>query len=216
VFAPVLYVLSRAQADRIREYVRGGGVFVTSFRLGVKIENSQIVRTPLPGFLADVMGVTVEDYVPIYSQPPHVKFSAMLEGPEAECGIWADILKPTSAEVLGTYSTGEHASKAAVTMNSFGKGKAIYMGADLHPQTLARVLQTFSATAGVKPPLSAPIGVEVTSRASGEKRWIFILNHSAEPKKLALPGSFKDLIAGETLSGEIDLTGYAVRVLQPT
>ena len=52
VFAPVQYVLSEKQAARIRSYVEGGGTFVTSFRLGVKDESSQIVRTPLAGTAA--------------------------------------------------------------------------------------------------------------------------------------------------------------------
>ena len=49
-------------------------MFVTNFRLGVKTESSQIVRTPLPGLLRDVMGVTVEDYIPIYSGKNGVTF----------------------------------------------------------------------------------------------------------------------------------------------
>ena len=75
VFAPVAYVMSEKQAARIRSFVQGGGMFVTNFRLGVKTETSQIVRTPLPGLLRDVMGVTVEDYIPIYSAKNGVKFS---------------------------------------------------------------------------------------------------------------------------------------------
>ena len=52
----------------------------------MKNESSQIVRTPLPGLLRDVMGVMVEDYVPIYSGKQRVKFSAMLAGPDGN--IW--------------------------------------------------------------------------------------------------------------------------------
>ena len=100
VFAPVVYVLSEAQAEKIRQYVRGGGVFVTNFRLGVKTESSQIIKLPLPGYLADVMGVTLEDYVPVYAQNPHLKLGEQLGGADVECGIWADILKPSTAEVL--------------------------------------------------------------------------------------------------------------------
>ena len=92
VFAPVQYVLSEKQAARIRSYVEGGGTFVTSFRLGVKDESSQIVRTPLPGLLRDVMGVTVKDYVPIYSEKIGVKFSGPLAGPDGTCALWADRL----------------------------------------------------------------------------------------------------------------------------
>ena len=70
-----------------------------------------MVKTPLPGLLADVMGVTVEDYVPIYSGKQSVKFAGLLAGWPAECGIWADVLKPNGAEVLGTYTSGAYAGR---------------------------------------------------------------------------------------------------------
>jgi len=117
------------EASNIRRFVEGGGIFVTSFRLGVKDESSQIVRTPLPGLLRDVMGVTVKDYVPIYSEKIGVKFSPQLAGPDGECALWADLLQPSSASVLATY-TEPYAGEPAITINSFGKGKAIYLGAD--------------------------------------------------------------------------------------
>lgn len=214
VFAPVVYVLSETQAEKIRQYVRGGGVFVTSFRLGVKTETSQIVRTPLPGFLADVIGATVEDYVPIYEQNPHLKFESPLAGPEAEVGIWADILKPSTAEVLATYSSGQHAGKAAITVNTFGKGKAVYIGTDLHPEDLGRVLQEVSAGAGIKPVLDVPQGVELTVRKGNGKGWVFVLNHKSEAQTISLTKSFKDAIAGKTYSGSVPLPGYGVLVLE--
>jgi beta-galactosidase len=214
VFAPVVYVLSEDQASRIRSYVQNGGVFVTNFRLGVKNEYSQIVQTPLPGPLRDVMGVTVEDYVPIYSGKQGVKFSSVLSGPDGECGIWADILQPSKAEVLGTYTSGSYAGRPAVTMNNFGKGKAIYIGADLTAPSLSRVLEKLATSTGVKPPLDVPPGVELTVRKAGAKQWIFLLNHTPEVQKIDVPSPFKDLVTGETLTQTARLDAYAVRVLR--
>jgi beta-galactosidase len=213
VFAPVVYVLSEAQAAKIRSYVQGGGVFVTNFRLGVKDESSQIVRTPLPGLLRDVMGVTVEDYVPLYSAGQGVKFSSALGGADAECGIWADILQPAGAEVLGSYTAGAHAGKAAVTMNAFGKGRAVYIGADLDAGSLARVLRSLSQSAGVKQPFDVPAGVEMTVRRSGDKEWIFLLNHASVAQTVSIPKPFTDLLTNEAHSGTVELSGYGVRVL---
>src|SRR5690349_263615 len=88
VFAPVQYVVSARQAENIRNYVRGGGMFVAGFRLGVKDESSQIVNTPLPGLLRDVMGVTLKDYVPIYTEKVGVTFEQQLAGPQGQCGVW--------------------------------------------------------------------------------------------------------------------------------
>jgi beta-galactosidase len=213
VFAPVVYVLSEAQAARIRSFVKGGGVFVSNFRLGVKDEGSQIVRTPLPGLLRDVMGVTVEDYVPLYSPGQGVKFSSALGGADAECGIWADILQPAGAEVLGSYTAGAHAGKAAVTINAFGKGKAVYIGADLDAASLARVLRSLSQSAGVKQPFDVPAGIEMTVRKSGDKEWIFLLNHASVAQTVSIPKPLTDLLTNEAHSGTVELSGYGVRVL---
>jgi beta-galactosidase len=214
VFAPVMYVLSEAQAARIRRFVQNGGVFVSNFRLGVKNESSQIVRTALPGPLRDVMGVTVEDYVPVYSGKQGVKFSSSLSGPDAEIGIWMDILQPSGAEVLGTYASGDYAGKAAITMNSFGKGKAVYIGADLNAESLSRVLRSLAARAGVKTPLEVPPGVEVTVRNAGNKQWMFLLNHTPTAQTINIPKTFVDLLTSESHTGTVDLSGYGVRVLQ--
>jgi beta-galactosidase len=214
VFAPLQYVLSEKQAAGIRSFVDGGGLFVTSFRLGVKDGNSQIVRTPLPGLLRDVMGVTVKDYVPIYSEKIGVKFSSQLAGPDAECELWADLLQPASASVLATY-TGTYAGEAAITVNSFGKGKAIYLGADLDPASLASVLGTLLGTAGIKSPFGVPRGVEITVRTSGDRRWIFLLNHTQESQEVGLPGRFADLLTGTAHAEKASLRPYDVLVLKP-
>jgi len=141
VFAPVQYVVGEKQAENIRNYVRGGGTFVAGFRLGVKDESSRIVNAPLPGLLRDVMGVTVKDPVPVYTERIGVKFSPQLAGADGQCALWADLLKPESAAVLANY-TGAYEGDAAITMNAFGKGKAVYVGADLDATSLARVLRT--------------------------------------------------------------------------
>ena len=216
VFAPLAYVLSEAQATRIRNFVQGGGVFVTSFRLGVKTDSSQIVRTPLPGLLRDVMGVTVEDYVPLYSVKQGVKFSSAFAGTDGECGLWADILQPAGAEVVGSYTAGEHAGKAAVTINTFGKGKAVYVGADLDGASLARVLRGLAASAGVQPAIEVPAGVEMTVRKSGDKQWIFLLNNTSVTQTVKIATAFTDLLTKEAHTGTVPLSGYGVRVLGVT
>lgn len=215
VFAPLPYVLSGKQASNIRSFVEGGGLFVSGFRLGVKDESSQIVRTPLPGLLRDVMGVTLKDYVPIYGEKVGVKFASLLAGPDGGCSLWADILQPFSATVLATYVGGRYPGEPAITINSFGKGKTVYLGADLDPVSLARVLGTLLGTAGVKAPFDVPRGVELTVRKSGAQQWIFLLNHTPAAQGVALPGPFQDLLTGATRTGKITLAPYDMLVLRP-
>jgi beta-galactosidase len=101
-------------------------------------------------------------------------------------------------------------------MNSFGKGKAVYIGADLTRVGLARVLRSLSASAGVKQRFEVPSGVELTVRKSANKQWVFLLNHTADPQSVSIPGAFTDLLTGEAQNAKVDLSGYGVRVLQAT
>lgn len=211
--APVMYVVSTQQADRIRHFVEAGGTFIAGFRLGVKDEHSRIVDTPLPGLLRDVLGVELADYQPIYSEKQNVQFAAPLAGANAECHIWADILDAKGASVLASYVGGDHEGRAAITSHSFGKGTAIYLGAHLEPADLARVLLTLLAMSGVRRPIEAPPGVEITSRRDQRKSWTYLLNHSAKTQSVHLKGQYQDYQDHSAVSDPVSIEPYGVKVL---
>jgi beta-galactosidase len=215
VLAPTLYVVSAKQAEAIRSYVRGGGTFVAGFRLGVKDEDSRIVETPLPGLLRDVMGVELIDYQPIFSDKQGVKFQGMLAGPDAECRVWSDILDPKGAEVLATYTTAMHAGKAAITSHSFGKGKAVYLGAHLEPADLARVLLTLMAAGGLQSSWKLPQGFEICTRGTGTTTWTYVLNHTPQPQTVQMRGNYRDRLTNTSHADTVTLEPYGVRVLTP-
>ena len=213
VCAPVMYVVSPAQAERIRTYVQGGGTFIAGFRFGVKDEHSRIVSTPLPGLLRDVMGVELIDYQPIYSEKQAVEFRGPLAGANAETHVWADILDAKNAEVMATYTGGDYAGKAAITSNRFGKGKAIYLGAHLEPAELSRVLLRLMAQAGVPQTVEAPAGVEVTTRRTERQAWTYVLNHTTKEQSVTLPGTYVDAQDRSAVTGPFRVEVYGVRVL---
>jgi beta-galactosidase len=248
ILAPTLYVVSPRQAQRIEAYVRNGGTFIGSYRLGVKDEHSQIVNQPLPGLLAPLMGVTVLDYVPIYpadgAPPITVSFgptptptasgsspsttapspasaaTLSLTGPDATCDIWADILQPAtnpappSLQVLATYNSGEYSGKPAITCNTVGQGKAIYLAAHLDPASLARVLITLQRAAGITPILPVPRGVELTVRQSGSTQWTYLLNPTPHPQSLTLPTPFTNALTNTPADPTTTLPPYGVLVLK--
>jgi len=123
-------------------------------------------------------------------------------------------LNPEAASVLARY-TSDYDGEAAITVNHFGKGKAIYIGADLDPMSLARVLRTCLATSGSNSPFTAPGGVEVTRRRAGEREWVFVLNHSNKVQKVTLPRKFKSVLTENVFDGSLELKAYEVVVLQP-
>src|SRR5208283_710221 len=150
-----------------------------------------------------------------YSEKQGVKFMGPLTGADAECHIWADILQPKEAVVLASYTEGNYSGKAAITSHSFGKGKAIYVGAHLEPADLARVLLTLMAFNGVRGTIQAPQGLEVASRRSEREKWIYLLNHTAAPQTVKVAGSYKDVLTGSTRADSVSLDPYGVCILQP-
>jgi len=215
LLAPVLSIVSKAQAERIRSFVRGGGTFIAGVRLGIKNEANGMVQEPLPGLLRDVMGVELREYQPVYSQTLGVKFTGVLAGADAECHVWADVLEPKGATVLAEYTATPYAGAAAITENRFGKGRAIYMGSHLEGAALARVLGALLAESDVKGAVAVPAGVEMTTRKAGGRQWMYLLNHNAAAATIALTGSGKDALTGAGYAGSVKLEPYGVRVLLP-
>src|SRR5262249_42853778 len=104
--------------------------------------------------------------------------------------------------------------EAAITINNLGKGKAVYIGPDLEPANLARVLATLLATSGVKLTTGLPRGVEHTVRKAGNTQWTFLLNHTPSPQIITLAGPQPDALTGAARSGKVTLAPSAVLVVQ--
>ena len=77
------------------------------------------------------------------------------------------------------------------------------------------MLLTLIASSGVKSPVQAPPGVEVSARRSDKGTLTYLLNHTATAQLVRVAGSFKDLLTGSTFSGTVGIDPYGVRVLQP-
>ena len=78
---------------------------------------------------------------------------------------------------------------------------------------MARVLRTITASAAVQTAIEVPSGVEMTVRKSGDKEWIFLLNHTSVAQTVTIAKPFTDLLTKQALSGTVELSGYGVRVL---
>ena len=62
ILAPGLYVVPDWLADKVEEFVRKGGVFMTDMRAAVKDETSLCHERTLPGKLSGPLGITIEEY----------------------------------------------------------------------------------------------------------------------------------------------------------
>jgi beta-galactosidase len=218
VVAPALYVLDDATASALAEYVRRGGVLLTTARAGVKDVTNTTVNLPLPGLLAEVCGVEVDEYdslrgdqrVPV---TPTVAGLAPA-GQSLQASLWCDVLAPTTAQALAHYAGEYYAGRPAITLNRFGTGRAVYVGAlgddALHDAVIGWVAKALA----LRSALVTAEGVEAVERWQGDQRLLFVLNHADGIRQVSLPTAMRDLLTGETLTETVSLAPKAVLILR--
>ena len=82
----------------------------------------------------------------------------------------------------------------------------------------ARLYETLAGwllnLAGVRPLLAVPEGIEVTERWHGNRRLLFVLNHTDQEQEVALDGRYTDLLdASAALEGRVTIAPLDVLIL---
>lgn len=182
VIAPLQYLMSPEQAQHYTNFVEKGGHLVVTMRTGVKERNNLcLIDQALPGDLSAVFGVEVHEYDCLRD----VDVQVQLEGEIFTGSKWADILTPTSAEVIATYASEFYAKEAAITVHSYGKGKAYYVGTELDRELMHRFMNQL---ADVLPEtLITPPGVEIISRENEQVSYYFVMNHQNKDQAITIP-----------------------------
>jgi len=197
VVAPTLHIVSDAVAENLKRFAHAGGMLVVTARSGVKDEANAVVNQPLPGLLAELCGVEVEEYDSLgVDMHNELEFALpeLASNLPVPASVWCDVLKPNGATVVAHYTQDYYTGKPAITLNRFGQGQVVYVGTmgDVRLyETLAGWLLTL---AGVRTVLVAPKGVEVTERWQGNRRLLFALNHTDREQEVTLDGRYTDLL----------------------
>ncbi|GIH89598.1 beta-galactosidase [Planobispora siamensis] len=125
VIVPSLYLISEDAADNLRRYADGGhGTLVVSFLSGIADEHARIRVGGYPGALRGVLGVRVEEFLPI-GEPVTLD-----TGDTAS--LWTERVHLAGAEALARYPDGT----PAVTRH----GRAVYVSTRLSDDAYARLL----------------------------------------------------------------------------
>jgi beta-galactosidase len=217
VVAPALHVLPVDVAENLKGYVESGGVLAVTPRSGVKDEANAVVNQRLPGLLSTLCGVEVEEYdslAPGMGNEIEFLLPELAAYSPVPVGIWCDLLQPRGATVVATYRQQYYAGRAAITMHRQGEGLAVYVGT-LGDATLCEVLAGWLCDlAGIEPLLDAPAGVEVTERWQGDRRLLFLLNHTDRKQEVCLDRRYTSLLGSDgELEGPISLAPRDVLVL---
>jgi beta-galactosidase len=219
VIAPVMYMVKAGFADRINEFVKNGGTFVTTFFSGIVNENDLVTSGGYPGELREVLGIWAEE---IDALLPEEKNQIVIKEQRGnlkgdyECGLLCDLIHAETAEVVAEYGRNFYKGMPVVTVNRSGEGEAWYVGSSPEPRFLQDFLTNLTQEKGILPLLkNTPVGVEVSERSKNGKHYLFVLNHNNESVPVNLGYRARlDLITKATLSGTIEMNAKAVLILE--
>jgi len=215
VLAPDLYVLPDHVADSLAEFVRSGGVLLADCRTGVKNETNLCHERTLPGKLADVLGIVIEEYESI---PNDLTYA--VTGTDAIPGAftarhYADWLRPKKAEVLASYDQWHLATFAAATCNEFGKGAAYYVGTRIRePEFYDALIAQLLKRARVRAVVQPPPGVEVSVREGNGRKLLFVINHTECKQSARVPAGKLELLSGRETAETLELDRFGVAVIK--
>ena len=209
VVLPSVYLLSEETTRRVRDYVVGGGRLVVTYYTGISDEKDHVWLGGYPGSIRDVVGVCVEEFMPMGNDftgvPDHLDLSN-----GAVAHDIADVIGSVdgTATVLATFKddpwTGMDGAPAIVA-HTFGEGRSVYVGARLGRDGIALSLPEILDSLGM-----AEAGgndgrvLHVEREGADGSRFVFSFNRTHETVRVPVEGevvvsSFAD-VDGETAS----------------
>ena len=205
LIAPLQYLMDPALEKKYADYVRSGGHLVLTMRTGVKDRNNICMSDrELPGALSEVVGLEVSDYDCLWETSLKVRWGDQ----EYTAEQWSDLIELKGASSLAECASEFYAGSPAVTVNSYGKGLAYYVGNEPAADLMDRLVEELTEKAGVSSVLETPEGVEVMSRRKEDTEYIFVLNHTEEEQEISVPAEWKNYFEGQ--EGALPPFGFRV------
>jgi beta-galactosidase len=207
VVVPCLYLVSDRDAAAIDGYVRAGGHLLVTFYSGIADQDDRVRLGGYPGAFRDLLGVRVEEFVPL------LPGDEVLLDTGARAGLWTERLRTTTARPVARYVDGPLPGVAAVTCNGYGAGTSWYIATALRPDALRDVVREATQAAGVR--TLGPEGdgsVEVVRRRDERRSYLFVVNHGEVDIEHAVTGW--ELVTGEAIGGLLRVPAGEVRVVR--
>lgn len=199
VVAPVLYMVKEGMKEALTEFVKNGGILITTFMSGLVDQSDNVYLGGYPGPLKELAGVWVEEIDAL--APEQTNAITFSDGISTTCNLLCDLMHLEGAECLARYASNFYADMPAITRNQYGKGYTYYIGTNMNQDGIAKVLEMAVQEAKVTPVIRESTELEVTCRETEDCRFYFIFNF--KDRDFPIPSCFAgctDLLTGETVS----------------
>jgi beta-galactosidase len=202
---PSSYVMDEPTAAAVRQYVANGGtVIMTGYSAKVD-ETGKWFETSLPGRLSDVFGLRTNAFYRA-DQPLKVTFEGQtLTGSDP----YYEVLELGTAKPLATFESTPQKS-AAITVNQFGKGQAIYVATAPQAELLGPLVRSLYPALGIKRGPSTPPGV-IAREVDGRTLYV---NTTQGPITVSFDGVKTGVLSHKRYAGTVALAPYGVELVK--
>lgn len=217
IILPMMHMIRPGVAERLEKYVAAGGTIVTTYWSGYVDETDLCFLGGMPGPLRKLLGIWSEEVDCLLEGEKNTVIPAdPFLSKEYDAVDTCELIHAETAKVLAAFGSDFYAGRPALTVNSFGKGKAYYVAfrntEDFHPDFYRKLRGDLGIERSVD--MDTPPGVSVQKRSDGESDYLFVMNFNKEPVRVDLSGlGYIDAVTGERVYGELVLEGYGCKVL---
>ncbi len=215
VFAPQMALMDDELAGRLQQFVARGGTLVMSAHSAIKNRDNAFTDATIPIGLTNVFGVELDSFQTY--QPPSRTNNAIRfdDGSAPPVCVFAELLHPTTAQVIARWESDYLKDSPAATEQSCGKGRAVYYGSLFNLDAARYLIGRYAGEMGLKPLLAdVPAQVEVTCRTKNGTDYYFLLNHGDSPATVNVGDNFLDVLSGEAAAPRLMLARFDYRVLK--
>lgn len=213
VILPMLYMTSQDTIQKIENYVNQGGNVYATYGLGMVNETDLCYLGGFPGGkLKDVFGIWNEEIDALYDgQTVKIQgFGGSFTGLEL-----CELIHAKSAQVLATYGSEFYAGMPALTVNSYGQGKAYYQSFRDEDGFKAAALDAITAELGICGVIpGCGNGVTAHARYAEDHTYLFVENYEDQiAQNIDLGGEYTDMQTGEKVC-KLTLPPFGVGILK--
>ena len=203
IIAPAMYSATEESLSRLKAYVHEGGHLVMTFKSAFCDEYLKIYHDDQPHMLTECFGMTYDRF----TDGKNVRLAATsFRADGTDVKYFMELLQPSSAKVLARYDTDAYGECAAVTANSYGAGRAVYIGCFFEREALMRLLKAECPEAGISlPDISYPIVLRTGTNGFGNNI-AYYMNYSGSTQSFTAQYGGTDILTGKKLSKGDSLT----------
>ena len=120
--------------EKVRKFVEDGGIFIATYWSGIVDDTDKCFLGGVPHGLMDVLGIRSTEIDGLYDWEENslvpVEGNALGMEKTYSCKYLCDLVELRGAETVMTYGSDFYKGYPALTVNSYGKGKAWYVAAE--------------------------------------------------------------------------------------